>query len=112
MSKRLKNNVDYLKVLHKSNNKIRSAILQNANKELLLCICECVENILNGNVRITPNQRKQLKKYVTVLRKIRDKGTKLGEKKTILVQKGGFLGALLAPIITALAGTVLGSFVK
>ena len=108
MSARLEKHIDYLKVLNKTNPKTRSAILQNADKELLLCICECVENILNGNVRLTPKQQNELKKYAKALRQLRDKGTKLQKKKKLLVQKGGFLAALLlTPIIAGLASAFI-----
>ena len=112
MSARLKKQLNYLKILRKSNPKTRSAILQNADKELILCICECVENTLNGNVKVNPAQQKQLKKYTTVLRQIRAKGGNLKTKKKLLVQKGGFLPALLAPILASLASTVLGGLLK
>lgn len=103
MSARLKKHSDYLKVLHKSNKKIRSAILENANRELLLCICECVENILNGNVKLTQTESGKLRRHAKVLREIRDKSVNLKTKKDLLVQKGGFLSALLTPIIAGLA---------
>ena len=107
MSARLLKHAHYLKVLNKTDPKTRAAILKNANKELLLCLCECVENILNGNVKITSRQRNQLKQHTKALRQIRDMGTEPNKKKKLLVQKGGFLGALLAQIITGVAGSVL-----
>ena len=112
MSARLRKQINYLKILHKSNPKTRNAILQNADKELINCICECVENTLNGNVKVSPAQRKQLKKHAAVLRQIRAKSGSLQTKKKLLVQKGGFLPALLAPILAGLASTVLGGLIK
>ena len=106
MSARLEKYIDHLKLLH-TNKKLRSAIVENSNQGLILCLCECVENILNGNVSLTTKQRAQLKSYAKVLRQIRDKGVKVETKRRLLVQKGGFLTALLAPIIAGLAGIFL-----
>ena len=101
----LKKHCKELQYLCKAKPSIQKAIVEKANKSLIYCICECVQNILKGHVRLTTNQRKRLRRHKTNLRKLLEKKTSLVGKKRI-VQKGGFLGAL-APILLPLATQVL-----
>ena len=91
-------------MLHKSSPKARSALLkQHCSPEFVKCICECVKNVLVGNVSLTPENKKRLKRNKRSLRRLILKKTPLTEKKRI-VQSGGFLGALLGPIVKVLSG--------
>ena len=110
MSKRLQKNIELLKILKKAELAQRKAILKTLNNEQLLCICECIDNILCGNVKISPVKKRELSKHVKILRKLVDKETDKEQKRKLLVQKGGFLPALLAPII-AIAGSLIGDLV-
>ncbi len=110
MSQELRNNIDYLQVLCKCNKAQRDGIIKGANKELVDVICECADNILDNKVPLTECQYKRLKTYKNELRQLRDKKTTPSEKKQALLQKGGFLGALLTPII-AIAGSLIGDAV-
>ncbi len=97
-------------VLCRCNKTQRKGIIDGANKELVDTICECADNILDGNVNLTDNEYKRLSRYQKQLRTLRDKTTPLKRKKDIIVQEGGFLGALLTPII-AIAGSLIGDAV-
>ncbi len=110
MSARLNQNFDYLRVLCKCNKRQREGIINGANKELINTICECVDNILEGNVKLTNSQYTKLRRYQSVLRELRDKRTPINRKRETIVQHGGFLSALLAPII-AIAGSLIGDAV-
>ena len=104
MSQCLRNNIDFLRVLKKSNSKQRRAILQAADNQLLKAICECVINVLRGTVKINPKQKTQLKRYKASLRELADKGVPLKKKKKTLVQKGGgFLSIILPTVLQTLA---------
>lgn len=107
MSARLKRNLDFLRVLQKANPKQRKGILENGNKDLILCLCEVIDNILRGNVNLNSKQKKDLGKYKKVLRQLIDKKLGVAKKRKLFVQKGGFLPAVLAPAIT-IAATLLG----
>ena len=104
MSRRVKHNAPYLHVLAKGSDKQRQGIIQGANKELITCLCECALNILNGNVHLKPADRKRLTKYKRHIRVLDDKRVGVQRKKKVLRQKGGFLGALLTPVLSALVG--------
>lgn len=82
------------------------AIIKAADRELLLCLCECAQNILNGNVTLSKSHLKKLQRYRTDVRNLAKKRTAKHTKKKIL-QKGGFLPALLAPIAVEVLTKIL-----
>ena len=106
MSKRLAKNLDMLKILKTAKPQQRKLILQSANNDLIYCLCECIQNLLHGNVKISQKRKIELKKYANILRKIADRKTKVQKKREILIQKGGFLPALLAPVLGIASGLV------
>ena len=107
MSKRIKDQLDFLKVLSKATPKQRRAVLEGANKDLINAICECALNCLKGNVQLTPLQKKKLTRHKQTLRSLANKKYPLAKKKKVLVQNGGFLGFLLKPILGSLASLLL-----
>ncbi|KAI8511990.1 hypothetical protein Bbelb_110900 [Branchiostoma belcheri] len=102
MSQRLHRHADCLRVLSKANPKLRKAILSTAPNDLLKSICDCSHNVLKGNIRLTPGQRKGLSRHKNTLRQLGDKKIPLAKKRRTLIQKGGFLSLLLSPIISAI----------
>jgi len=63
---------------------------------------------LKGNVPLNTFQKKKLGIKKNILRQIALKNTSL-KKKQKLIQSGGFLGALLGPIISVLGGLFNGA---
>ena len=82
------------------------AIIGAADRELMTCLCECAQNILNGNVPLTKSHLKHLQRYRADVRTLTKKRVPKHSKKKIL-QKGGFLSALLAPIAVEVLTKVL-----
>ena len=107
MSHNVRKHSDFLKVLSKCNAKQRKVILQNASPSLLKCLCECGLNILKGNVKLSPSQKRQLSRHKQMLRILADRKVPVKRKRQGLVQKGGFLPALFGPILSTLAGLFL-----
>ena len=105
-AKRLHNNITHLGVLSKAKKKQRNALLGAANGDLILCLCECILNILNGGITLKPDELKKLEKHKFTLRQLAAKNVPIKERKGILIQKGGFLPALLMPIL-GMAGQLL-----
>ena len=105
MSSRLKKYASYLKRLHRASLKEKKVLLKKASKdtEFVKCLCECAKNIIKGNVKLTSPQREKIRHRKQSFRKLCLKKTPLKEKRRI-VQTGGFLGALLGPIISILGG--------
>ena len=107
MSLRIKKFADTLKKLHKCNDKEKKRWLKlHLDKDFVNCACECAHNILKGKVPLTKNQRNSLKKRKNKLRQLVKRKTSIKKKKQI-IQSGGFLGALIGPIVSVL-GSLLG----
>ena len=108
MSKRLQAQAPYLHVLVNGNTKQREGILRGANKELVYCLCECALNVLQGNVKLDHTEKNKLRKHKQRLRILSDKKVALGRKRKLLLkQKGGWVTALIAPVLSSLAGLLL-----
>ena len=63
---------------------------------------------MKGNVPLNTSQKKKLGTKKNILRQIALKKTSI-KKKQRLIQSGGFLGALLGPIISVLGGLFNGA---
>ena len=103
MSQRIRRNFEALQALAKAKGAVKNTIISHANKDLILSLVECAVNIIRGNVKLTPNQFRRLKRYRTELERLIKPKTSQKAKKEIL-QNGGFLGALLRPLIGLLLG--------
>jgi hypothetical protein len=80
----------------------RQKIIEAADDDLILCLCECAKNTLNSSVPLNKNQFKRLGQHKKILRKLVNKKVPLNKKrKAILSQGGGFLLPLIAPILAA-----------
>ena len=106
MSQRLRKNSDFLKVLAHASPKQCRGIIEGAKNDLILTMCECASNCLNGNVPLSVSQKRKLAAHKHNLRSLADKSVSLKKKRKIL-QKGGFLGALIKPIIQTLGSLFL-----
>ncbi len=111
MAGRLKKHIHELQVLKKAKPKLRKSLLENAENSLIQCICECCYNILNGNIELTPAEKKKLRTSCSTIRYLGSNKGSLKNKREILVQKGGFLPALIAPII-GLAASIIPEIIR
>lgn len=105
MSEKLQRNMDTLRLLTKAKPAARKAILKTGDKSLVNALCECSLNVLKGNIPLTTHQKNRLRGYKTTLRALAAKSTPLKKRRTLL-QRGGFLGALLPPVLGVL-GSIL-----
>ena len=60
------------------------AIIEAADCELITCLCECAQNILNGNVSLTQCHLKQLQQYHADMHTLTKKRAPKHRKKKIL----------------------------
>ena len=102
VSPRLRKHASDIVYLQKTKPCIRKHLITKADRSLVDCLCECADNILRGNVPLTKLQKEKLKRNKAGLRALTKKSVSLKKKKAIL-QKGGFLGSLLAPIASVVA---------
>ena len=100
MSGRVKRHVLCLQMLNRTKNtKLRKAILEYADADLISALCECAHNILRGTVRLTPREKVRLRKYKDKLRLIANRRLSISRRRREIQQHGGgFLPALLAPL--------------
>jgi hypothetical protein len=103
MNRRMKQMLPQLRRLKRMSSRDQKKFLKTCGKDFICCICEVVKNILNGNVPLKKKQLSSLARRKQSLRKLVLKKTPVGIKKKIL-QKGGFLGALITPILSLLGG--------
>ena len=77
-------------------------IIDEGGMELVHCICDCVHNILQGNIPVSEEEKEIFKRHKECLRKLAKKKTSDRERKR-LIQEGGFLGSLI-PTLVGLVG--------
>ena len=116
MTERLRRHIDILRAIKSCSKKQRKALLESASKDQVHCLCECVLNVLNGNVPIDCKKKEKLRKYKKVLyqlsiRKGKKKKGYWANKKNLLIQRGGFLPVLLGPIL-GIASSILSNLIS
>jgi hypothetical protein len=82
-------------------------LIKTCDKHLIECFCECSKNILKGNVALKDRHLRRLRREKKNLRALALKKTPLTKKRKIL-QKGGFIGALLTPVLSVLGSLFSG----
>ena len=108
MTQRVNKNLSLLKTLHQCSLAEQKNILKSARPELVNAICDCILNILQGNVPISTYHKRKLKAKKDILRKLVHPRKNSSHRKKLLVQHGaGFLTSILGPVLKAIAGTVL-----
>jgi len=111
---RLKRNVALLNVLSTAPKHQREAIINTATRDQIICICDCCNNILQETLSLTPKELKKLQRYKDLIRYLAEtKGKReFKDKKNYLIQSGGFLPVLLAPILGAVGSILAETLVK
>lgn len=108
MSACTEQNLELLKLIGKSRNP--KLIIQKASNSVIKALCECVLNVLHGNVPITKAQREKLALHKNCLRKLSNKKVPLYKKRRILIQKGdGILSVLLPTAISVISSLIHGA---
>lgn len=99
----MQKNHNWLKALHCCGKSEQKQLLRVAKPEAINAICDCVQNILRGNVDVTKKQLIQLKRKKSILRELVNRKNKVPQRKKILVQHGGgFLNSVLGPVLSIL----------
>jgi len=98
MSRRIKTYLPVLKRTAMLGDKAKKDFVRKCDKKFLEFVSECAKNVIKGNVSLTVRQKERLRRSRNNLRASSVKKTTLQRKRRIL-QKGGFLGALLPPVL-------------
>lgn len=96
-----------LRALCKCKGKQRKLILQKASGGLIRTIAQVAKNTINGNIRLSPRQKLRLRRHKKTLRALSLAKSSIKRRRRLLLQKGGaLLPLLLAPIVSAVAGSL------
>jgi len=109
MGHRLKEIHKELKKLKRLSPKARVKFFKSCSSDCVIKVCECIKNVLNANLNIKPSHLKKLSRHKQTLRALALKSTSLARRKRLL-QKGGFITALLPALIPAVASLLGGLF--
>ena len=77
----------------------RRELLTKATIPFLCVICACCLNVLNGVVQLTKKQHNTLVRHRNLFLQLIDQSVPLEKKRELLIQRGGFLPALLTTIL-------------
>jgi len=112
MSNRIKENLDFLRLLQAAKKPQRDALLSSIQPEQVNCLCEAAHNVLRGNVKLSADEKHKLCRYKGCIRKLAKANTSFHKRKElILKQRGGFFPALLGPAL-GLATSLLGGLLN
>ena len=100
MTRRIQQLLPVLKRVGRMSAKEKKEFLKSCNKDFIHGICECVKNLLKGRVPLKPYHLRCLARRRKTLRELALKSTSL--------QKGGFVGALIQPLIAGLGSLIAG----
>jgi len=106
MSARVKNYLPTLRRIRRLDEKARRDYMRKCDNGFIHCVSECAKNVIKENVPLTTRQIKNLRRRRCDLRALSAKKTSLRRKRKIL-QKGGFLTALLPPVLTVLGNLLM-----
>jgi hypothetical protein len=105
----IRENVEFLTKLTKTKSERKKrALLLTASSDQILAIVEICANILKTNFVLTTRQRRRLSKYADYYRSIaRTKSERTARHRIQQVGQGAAIGALLIPVLSAIAGHLL-----
>lgn len=104
---RLKSLLYILYVLKNAKPQARRVLLVSAGDDLIKAIVECAINTLNGNHKLSKEEKSKLSKYKNRSRALIDPKVSFKSKRKLLTQKGGFIVPLLTSILSGVIGTLI-----
>ena len=104
---RLKSQLHFLHVLKDAKPQARRALLSSASDELIKAIVECAINTLNGNHKLSKDEKGKLSKYKNRLRALVNPKISFKNKRKLLIQRGGFIVPLLTSILSGVIGAII-----
>lgn len=96
-----------LQVLLEAKPALRKAILNALPKETVYCLCEISDNLLCGNIPVTPQQKSKIARHKKVLRQLARRGEALAEKRKAIQQGGGAFIPILLSVLASAIGSKL-----
>ena len=100
---RLKEYAPVLKLLCSCKRGTVKSIIKDAPADLIKTLDDCSKNVLSGHVPLSTGAKKRLCQYKQQLRALNNKKLSLKQRRKYF-QHGGFLGAVIKPVLAALGG--------
>ena len=91
-------NIVFFKKLHNTSTDELRSYLKAANWQEIHCLCECVLNVINGNVKISVESTYSLYPKRKQWQKLFDPKVALSIRKRILIHNASLLPLILGPI--------------
>jgi hypothetical protein len=108
---RLKRHYPLFKALQNATDEQRRLIIKKAGPDLIKTIADICFNLTSGKIKLPENKRKKLIRFRHPLRRLADRKVKIQTKRKEIIQKGGFLSAII-PAISIVASLVSGLLAK
>lgn len=103
MSGNIRRHADSLRKLCKCRKSLqRGNIVREGGNDLLKTISNIALNAQKGNIKYRPAALTKLKRHKTAIHALANNRIPLHQKRKIVVQQGGFLPLLLAPLVGGL----------
>lgn len=118
MSENLKCCLQKLVFVTKADPKLQKKLLKNlaCNKNDLVkyfkAVQEIVANLFEGNIKLSNLQKRKLSKHLKLIKNIKNKPKNLTHTSRLLVQSGGFLSAVIPPLLMTLAPYLIEKITK
>ena len=110
---RILENYNFLRHISRtSSEKNRLKAVRGASRDEVLALVEVCSNILASNFRLTKKQREKIQPYANYARKLARARSELGARKIIQVGGGGFIPALLIPVLAEAARFIISEIQK
>lgn len=101
-----KRSIPYFKALLKAKQSKRMNILQSFPSFVIDDLLEVLYNVVLGRVNLSAPKRKMLKRHQKPLLDLVNTKNKKLMRKIIYTQSGGFIGAILPIVLSALGGFI------
>lgn len=90
------------------NTRMRNAILRDlsSNKDIFNSLSEICYNLAYENIRISPQDKKKLKKHKALIVELATKPRVRKKQKELVSQSGGFL-PIIIPLVTSIVGELI-----
>ena len=105
LSKNLRDNLYMIRCLSEAKEDSRRGAMRCCSRQLCDSMSEIAANLLKGNIPLTDRQFLALKRHAKDIEALSKKKTRVWKRREIL-QKGGFLSALLGPVVRFLMPVV------
>jgi len=106
LAKRVRKHARVLNGLRRVDDRVRVALMSKAKRDLVTTLVQCAREVIKRNPSFTPSQLEAVRRRASDISDLLRPGTTLTQKRNVL-QRGGFLSALLT-LIPSLVGGLIG----